>query len=118
MARDYVGRTLVGFAKDADGFIDFYSFADFLRTDLDLKVINYLNVELPERARNCVQQVFIEPLDLFGILELKEEKSEHGYDKLKSFKLTDLGKALLPSIVGGENTGNILPPYHGNPALN
>lgn len=118
MVRDYAGRTLLGFSKDSDDFMDFFSFAEFLRTDLDLKVINYLNVELPERARDCVQQVFIEPLELFGVLELKEEKSEYGYDKLKSFKLTDLGKTLLTSIIGKENTENILPSYHGNPSLN
>lgn len=69
MARESAARTLIGFDKDQAEFVDFYEFAEFLRIDLDLKVINYLNEELPERARDRVRQVFIEPLELFGILE-------------------------------------------------
>lgn len=118
MAREYVARTLTGFNKDQAGFIDFYEFAEFLRIDLDLKVINYLNEELPERARDCVRQVFIGPLELFGILELKEEKNEYGYDKLKSFKLTDLGQGVLGSIGSNEDLINILPACGGDPNLN
>jgi len=60
----------------------------------------------------------IDPLALFGILELKEEKGEYDIDKLKSFRLTDLGRTLLAAIVGNEKEADVLPLYNGDPSLN
>lgn len=117
-ARERAVRTMLEFKKDQAGFIDWHDFAEFLRLGLELKIINYRNEELPDRARDCVRDVLIEPLALFGLLELKEEKGEYGIKKLMSFKLTGLGREILGGVVGQDMDFDFLPVYKGDPGLN
>ena len=84
------------FKKDGDGWVNFHDFAGYLVKQFDLKLINYLGNNLPDRVHDCIVDVLIEPFFLFGMLEIKGEiYDERRIYKVQSFKLMDTGTKML-----------------------
>ncbi|MBU0501689.1 MAG: hypothetical protein ABIH69_03390 [bacterium] len=67
----------------------------------DLRIINYLGNELPDRVRNCICDVLIELFWNFKLVEIQGKQVDQNrlyHSELKAFRLTSLGQKVL-SIV-------------------
>lgn len=93
-----VVKIMRDYEKGADSWIDFFKFAEYIRERFDLKHLNYLGVDLPERVRDCIVDVLIEPFLGFGMVEVQSELFDHhriSHTTLRAFRFTGLGDKML-----------------------
>jgi len=82
-------------------WINFKEFAEYLRLELNLKFVNYLGRDLPDRIHDCIKMVIVEQFEKFGLIEIKckiERKYDHDFKEIDAFHLTDLGKKVLSRL--------------------
>jgi hypothetical protein len=104
-AEDFVVREVQKYPKDVEGWISFQDFAEYLRIELNLKLINYLGEDLPKRVHDCIKNVLLEPLHEFGIFDFKYEKKKifkYEFDDMVAFKITQLGEIVINFIIQPE----------------
>lgn len=92
------------------GQIDLFDFSELLRQMLDLRMVNYLGQDLPDRVRDCVRQVIVEMFEELGLFECVYETKKEEYNgrfwefkKIRSFRITKEGRR----IIGADRSDNI-----------
>lgn len=98
--RDKALKEMLDFKKNEAGWSDFESFAEHLRKTLDLKLINHLGEDLPERVQDCVRDLILRHFRWFGLVEYDRPEDDIRYDhkEVSSFRLTPRGLSFLKTL--------------------
>lgn|GEM_PF-5152916 len=115
--REYILEVLRNFNLGCKGGqINFFDFSEILRQSLDLRMVNYLGEDLPDRIRDCVREVIVEMFEGLGLFECSYdiEIKQYGsrqleHKKIKSFRITKEGRRIIGADRRENISGRIIP---------